>query len=950
MMLLQGGLLFAQTPDVEALPDDPRIKTGKLANGLTYYVVKNPAKKGYADFAVAQKVGTILEKPTQKGMFKMLELLSTRGTRNFTDSTIVKYLSSMGIGSKDVIFETGEDETVYSISNVPVSNQNTMDSTLLILYNWMASINIDEEDIAGAMPMLKKTLSEQCDAESRVERGIIRELYPRSPYAKGITPQQINDLSGFSSKELRNFYYNWCRPDLQSVFVVGDIDPAKVETQIKSIFATIPKPLKGEKRNHYTPKMVKGTKVVMGKDPEYDKTKISISFQRIPLMAKYKKTSVPYIERYLDESVSSLLLSRLQSGIVQQNLPITNVSISIGEFMGMENMEAFEISFETLPETVYSAISFMSGEINRIARTGFNQQEFRTRRDNHFKELELVYDNRFNQPNSLFMKRVKDNYLKGYSLASIEMHFEIMKEILFSDQLRLDRLNQYATALLGQKEGVVISCRMPQAEGIEELSEERIRNSFVNSLSKSDYIASVDAAVSWPKYIAGEKQATIVTENEDPSTGAMIFNLSNGIKVYFKNVEGSGDTISFKAISKGGLSVVKENLGADISLYISDIANLSSIGGYTRSTWEKLYTNYNLSLDVYINDYMEQLQGYTSAFNLEKFFHLVNLSFTQRKDDYNSFDIYRKGKSYEALYRKLSPVKVFEDSVAYYNTSNKRFLPSRSKEYVDKLDYYKVQDIIKERLGNPADFVFAFAGNAPVEQMREYIIKYLGSLDTAHEKEEWFVKPNYPAKGIVDRRFLHQMMIPKSYVDVTISCGMQNTQKNRVMSGILEEFLKEMYSNGAIRELSPKSSVSSNIEFYPEEILICKSRFETDSAGAYEILNLLESKIKDAAYNGIDEESFDILKKNYGGGVLASMAQNGYWVDNLVNTYLMDKDMHQGLLTTIENVTLHDFREFLEMIYRRGNHITVVMEGTTQDVNTQNLFRENQFIRDYFDL
>ncbi len=950
MIILQWGVILAQTPDVQPLPDDPRIKTGKLANGLTYYVVRNQAIKGHADFAVVQKVGTVLEKSGQKGMFKMLELLSVRGTRNFTDSTIVKYLNSLGVSSKDIIFETGENEIVYTINNVPINNQNTMDSTLLILYNWMASINIDEEDISRAMPMLKKTLSEQCDAESRVEREIIKELYPRSPYAKGITPQQINEIKTFSSKELRNFYYNWCRPDLQAVFVVGDVDLAKVETQIKSIFATIPKPLKGEKRTHYKPKMASGTEVVIGRDPEYDRTKVSISYQRVPLIAKYKKTSLPYIEQYLDESVSSLLLSRLQSGIVQQNLPITNVKVNRGEFMGMENLEAFEISFETLPGTVYSAISFMSGEINRIARTGFNQQEFRTRRDNYYKTLESIYDNRFSQPNSLFMQRVKDNYLQGYSLASIEMHFEIMKEILFSDQLRLERLNQYAAALLGQKEGVVISCRMPQTEGIEDLSVERIQNSFVNSIAKSDYMASVDAAVLWPKYEPGDKQATIVTENEDPSTGAIIFNLSNGIKVFFKKTEGSGDTVSFKAVSKGGLSVVRENLGPDIALYISDIANLSAIGGNTRSTWEKLYTNYNLSLDVSINDYMEQLYGYTVSANLDKFFHLVNLNFTQRKDDYSSFDIYRKGRSYEALYRKLSPEKVFEDSVSYYNTSNKRYLPTHSKAYVDQIDYYKVQSVINKRLENPADFVFVFVGNVPVEQMRECILKYLGSLETTQETEEWFVKPNYPVKGIVGRRFLHQMMIPKSYVDVTISCGMPNNPQNRVLGGLLEVFLKELYANGAIRELSPKSSVSSKMEFYPEEIFICKSRFETDSAGTQDILDILESKLEDAAYSGIGNEEFALLKKNYSKGILSAMERNGYWVDNYVANYLLGKDMHQGYLSVVAGLTAEDFRQFIEKVYRRGNHVTVVMEGTVHDVKTQNLFRENQFIRDYFDL
>ena len=60
--------------------------------------------------------------------------------------------------------------------------------------------------------------------------------------------------------------------------------------------------------------------------------------------------------------------------------------------------------------------------------------------------------------------------------------------------------------------------------------------------------------------------------------------------------------------------------------------------------------------------------------------------------------------------------------------------------------------------------------------------------------------------------------------------------------------------------------------------------------------------------------------------------------------------MHQGYMAEIAGITAKDFCSFVDKLYRRGNRITVVMEGTTQDVNTQNLFRENQFIRDYFDL
>ena len=194
------------------------------------------------------------------------------------------------------------------------------------------------------------------------------------------------------------------------------------------------------------------------------------------------------------------------------------------------------------------------------------------------------------------MQRVKDHYFKGSSLASIEMQFTIMKEILFA--IRLRDINAYAAALLGQKEGVAILCSMPKVDGIEKPSIERIQTAFVNTLSKSDYSIIKKEKIEWPKYVPGAETASILAETYDPLSGATMFNLSNGISVAFRKTQGSLDTLSFRAVSKGGLSVAGSDLGRDISLYISDIANLSAVGGFSRSTWDKLFLYNNMSLQV----------------------------------------------------------------------------------------------------------------------------------------------------------------------------------------------------------------------------------------------------------------------------------------------------------------------------------------------------------------
>ena len=382
-----SAVMASGDKDVAQLPADPRIKTGKLANGLTYYIVQNKGVKGVADFAVAQKVGTVLEDKDQKGMCKMLELLATRGTRSFPDSTITLYLNSLGVKYSDVEFHTGADKIQYTIKNLPIKNSNTLDSALLILYNWMASINIDEEDIRNTTPMLKNTIMDEWDAQKRIDDKTVKAVFPRSPYANSIELEQINNFKGYTSKDLRNFYYNWFRPDLQAVLIVGDVDVNKVETQVKSIFQTIPKPLKSQKRNYYNPKLPGKTKVVISKDPEYNKTTVSISFLNKPLLEKYRSTSVPYIESYFDDAIISLLTNRIQSEVLSQNLPITNIQIQRGKYMDIQNMEKFSISFETQPNYVYSAILLLCGEINRLAQAGFNNQEFVKSRDLYYKTL-----------------------------------------------------------------------------------------------------------------------------------------------------------------------------------------------------------------------------------------------------------------------------------------------------------------------------------------------------------------------------------------------------------------------------------------------------------------------------------------------------------------------------------------------------------------------------------
>ena len=943
-----SSLLHAQ--DVEALPNDPRIKTGKLSNGLTYYVIKNSAQKGYANFSISQKVGTTLEGADEKGMFKALELLATRGTRNFTDSTITQYFRAINVDNNDVLFKTGAEDLTYQINNVPVTNSNVVDSTLLILYNWLSSINIDEEDVNNVMPVLKNTIAGDWDAEGRMKAAVLNELYPNTSYASSLTVDEMSKMKPYSSKELRRFYYQWCRPELQSVFVVGDVDETAIENKIKSIFSIIPKPLQEVDREYFTPKKFNGTKVIIEQDPEYNKTKVTINLLKSPLLKKYRNSTVPYIQDFMNSAIISMLYSRVDDRILSQNLPIMNVKIEQGNFMEIQNSDNFSITFETQPDMVYSAVSFFSVELDRLARYGFTRHEFEASRRIYYRDIENIYDNRSTLNNNFYFNRALKNYLGDYTLASVEMNFEVIKNILFT--LSVQQINSYANALLGQKDNIIITCVMPKIKEMRELSKERIHSSFVDALALSSTESNIDGyEVKWPLFSDSRHTATIVYEATDNILGSYVIKLSNGATVVLKSTIDSEDKLSFKAVSKGGFSLI-DNANIGNEFYLNDIIKLGGLGELSNPSLDKLFTLYNVSMNSYITPNTEYLDGAAGASHgIERLFQLANLSITSRREDNDAFNVYKKSKIYEAMHYRLSPLDVFKDSVAYYNNSNKSYVKASSPQQIRELEYLPIFNASKSRFSNVADFIFIFSGKVDMLKFKELALKYIGSIPRENSgPENWLVQPNYNTKGNVTKRFLHQMVVPRTYVSVTRSIGVDYDIKSSVLAKITEEYLNRLYINGSIKNLSSKSTMNASLQNYPENIVLYKSTFETDSAGADKIINIVNRSLESVVNYGVEESLYNSIKKDLASEFTLNSTKSSYWTDVLAKRYLFERDFHTNFLSTLANITQVEFRDYIQALIESGNKVVVIMEGTKEDVKSKMLFEENEFIRDFFEL
>ena len=161
--LLLGILLYlpgySQVDLKKTLPNDPTIRSGKLANGMTYYIRYNDYPKGYANFEIFHSVGALQENANQNGLAHFLEHLAFNGLAHFPGKSMLNYMESIGVKfGSNVNAATSTDYTRYMLTNVPTSRQGIIDTCLLVLCDWSGSILCEQDEINAERGIIEEEL------------------------------------------------------------------------------------------------------------------------------------------------------------------------------------------------------------------------------------------------------------------------------------------------------------------------------------------------------------------------------------------------------------------------------------------------------------------------------------------------------------------------------------------------------------------------------------------------------------------------------------------------------------------------------------------------------------------------------------------------------------------------------------------------------------------------
>ncbi|HEU4608951.1 MAG TPA: insulinase family protein, partial [Chitinophagaceae bacterium] len=201
--LLQGPM--AQVNSSAPIPLDPQVVTGKLDNGLTYFIRKNGKPKQKVELRLVLNAGSICEDDDQQGLAHMCEHMAFNGTTHFKKNEIVSFLQDIGVEfGGDLNAYTSFDETVY-ILPIPTDKPGNLEKGFQILEDWAHNVTYLDEDIDSERPIILEESRLGKGANDRMFRKVYPKLFEGSKYAERLPIGKDSLIKSFPYDAIRRF-------------------------------------------------------------------------------------------------------------------------------------------------------------------------------------------------------------------------------------------------------------------------------------------------------------------------------------------------------------------------------------------------------------------------------------------------------------------------------------------------------------------------------------------------------------------------------------------------------------------------------------------------------------------------------------------------------------------------------------------------------------------------
>ena len=933
LLLTAVGTATAAAQQVPLIPLDGDVRIGKLENGLTYYIRHNGWPENRAEFYIAQKVGSLQEDDSQRGLAHFLEHMAFNGSKHFKGNDLLRWCESIGVKfGTDLNAYTSIDQTVYNISNVPTTRESVVDSCLMILWDWADGLLLEQDEIEKERGVIHEEWRLRTSAQMRMLERDLPKLYPGSKYGMRMPIGLMEIIDNFERPFLQQYYEKWYRPDNQGIIVVGDIDVDRVEQKIRTMFSQIAKPAADAARVELEPVPDNAEPIVIiDKDKEQKVDMVQVMFKHAATPDSAKFTVDYIVNNYVKNVAIAIINARLGEIAQRPDCPFLQAQVDDGNYLFAKTKDALTMAAVPKEGQMNEALKMVFNEVRRAAEFGFTETEYGRQKANTLSGLDKAYSNRDKRYNSQFVNSYVQHFLANEPIPSIDDNYQLMKQVV--PAIPLSAVNEAIRKLMPRSDSNMVVLNFNQEkDGAVYPTEEGLLGAIRDARTVG-LEAWVDNVKNEPLMAQLPQKGTIKREVKNDKFGYSELTLSNGVKVYLKQSDLKKDQVILTAEGWGGSSLYGLEDFANVGMF-NDVVEASGLGNFQHTELIKALAGKIAGASLSMGTQRTNVNGSSTPTDVETMMQLVYLYMTGNiARDQQSFDQLMKTAEISLKNRLLNPEAVFRDSLnATMSRHNPRFR-ALAVDDLEHVSYDRILQMAKERTANAAAFTFTIIGNYNDSTIRPLIEQYIASLPVQKKVIKGKdVSTDYTGKVVND--FRHKAETPKSIAVIhwyskQLPYTLENIIRAQVAGQVLEMvYLKEIREEvSAAYNVSAQSSVSRD-DFGDESTILAYCPMKPEKADT--AVFIMRRAVNDMAAGICDADMVQKVKEYMLKAHADQLKTNGYWLGRIGAWRKWGLDFHTDYEKTVQAVTPESVCTFVADVLKSGNEAEVVMLPATE--------------------
>jgi zinc protease len=913
--------VFSQFDLNGKLPIDPNVKIGKLPNGLTYYIRKNVKPEKKVQLRLAVNAGSILEDADQQGLAHMMEHMNFNGSSHFPKNELVSYLQSIGVQfGADLNAYTGFDETVY-ILPIPTDDSLKVDKGFTILEDWAgnATLSVEEIDKERGVVLEESRLGK--GANERMRNKYFPVLLNGSKYSERLPIGKDSILKNFKAESLVRFYKTWYRPNLMSVIVVGDIDPAYAEKEIIKHFSHFKNPVNAKPR----PKEIaiaerKEAAGMVLTDKEQPRNILQV-FNYVE-KDKTIATWGEYRQSIIENLFNTIISQRFSEMTQQPNPPFIFGTATFGGFI--RGYRSFMNIALLNDRPVKDAIDALISGTESVKKFGVLPSELERAKSSLLNQIERAYKDKDKTESSELVNVYLNNFLTNSPAIGISDQTSFIKQIL--PAITLDEVNAL-TKRMETKQGK-FSLLMASDKSKNPLPSDKELNALIDAAHLIPVKAYEEKVVAKSLINKAPVAGKVINETFNKALGTTNWELNNGITISIKQTDFSNDEIKMDSWRWGGITKypIEDKMNATTAATSIQVMGISDM---SPTDLRKFLSGKSVSATPYLNANDEGIEGSSSVKDFETLLQLVHLYFTQPRLDSSLFKGFISSQKSSIANMKANPNFFFADTLNKIQYKDHPWAPNfPTVADFDQINLARTFAIYKEIFGNAYGIHFTFVGNIDPVKVKSLLETYLGSLPGTAKEINFKDVGLRPVKGVVDA-VVNKGTAKQSRVNIIFSGEAKYSLDERlkllalteVMNIKILETLREqmsgIYGGGMRGSLTNRPYNNYNISI----------GFPCGPENVDKLTTALFSILNEAIDKGIEQKDLDKVKETLKKQNQDLIKQNDYWLDAMSKAFI-EKDDPMWILEynqKVDALTTVELQSLAKKYFNMQNYIKAVL-------------------------